>query len=72
MLRLLAPVSPLFAALVEMRYLSQRAHRLDDTRLQALLGHAASRTPIDVCLHTALAKHPVATGQIDTATTTAR
>lgn len=72
MLRLLAPVSPLFAALVEMRYLSQRAHRLDDTRLQALLGHAAPCTPIDVCMRSALAKHPVTIGQIDAAPTPAR
>lgn len=66
MLRLLAPVSPMFSALVEMRYLSQRPHRLDGTRLQALLGRSAPHTPIDACLHAALAKHPVATGQDQT------
>jgi nucleoside-diphosphate-sugar epimerase len=71
MLRLLAPVSPMFAALVEMRYLSQRAHRLDGTRLQALLGRPAPLTSIDDCLHAALAKHPVATGQVDTSATLA-
>ncbi|MEY2690305.1 MAG: hypothetical protein RL375_4505 [Pseudomonadota bacterium] len=67
MLRLLAPVSPLFAALVEMRYLSELPHRLDDARLQALLGHSAPCTPIDHCLCAALAKHPVTNGRIDTA-----
>jgi nucleoside-diphosphate-sugar epimerase len=71
MLRLMAPFSPLFAALVEMRYLNQRPHRLDDTRLQTLLGHAAPLTPIDVCLRAALAKRAVATRQIDTAATPA-
>lgn len=71
MLRLLAPVAPMFAALVEMRYLSERPHRLDDTRLQALLGHVAPLTPIDACLHAALAKQPVAIGQVGIAVTRA-
>ncbi|MBK6851132.1 MAG: NmrA family NAD(P)-binding protein [Burkholderiales bacterium] len=71
MLRLLAPVAPMFAALVEMRYLSERPHRLDDTRLQALLGHVAPLTPIDACLHAALAKQPVETGQVAIAATRA-
>ena len=38
LLRLATPFSPLLRALFEMRYLWQRPHRLDDSRLRALLG----------------------------------
>ncbi|MBI5254997.1 MAG: NAD(P)H-binding protein [Burkholderiales bacterium] len=37
-LRLAAPFSPMMRALSEMRYLWQRPHRLDETRLRALIG----------------------------------
>jgi nucleoside-diphosphate-sugar epimerase len=37
-LRLAAPFSPMMRALTEMRYLWQRPHRLDEARLQALIG----------------------------------
>jgi hypothetical protein len=55
LLRLLSPVSRLHGALVEMRYLSDTRHRLDDSRLQALLGTMPPCTPIDTCLGVALA-----------------
>ena len=38
MMRLAAPFAALPRALLEMRYLWQRPHRLDETRLQALIG----------------------------------
>lgn len=38
LLRLATPFSPMLRALFEMRYLWQRPHRLDDSRLRARLG----------------------------------
>lgn len=46
LLRLATPFSPMLRALFEMRYLWQRPHRLDDSRLRALLGQVPS-TPLD-------------------------
>ena len=47
-LRLAAPVVPMFRALLEMRYLWQRPHRLDDARLRALLGPVPATPLADV------------------------
>jgi hypothetical protein len=55
MLGLLSPVSRLYRALIEMRYLSDTPHRLDESRLHALLGTMPPCTPIDTCLGVALA-----------------
>ena len=49
-LRLLAPVSPLFRALLSMRYLWQRQVDLDDTRLRARLGENLPHTPLATAL----------------------
>ena len=47
-LRLAAPGVPMFRALLEMRYLWQRPHRLDDARLRALLGPVPATPLADV------------------------
>ena len=47
-LRLASPVVPMFRALLEMRYLWQRPHRLDDSRLRALLGPVPATPLADV------------------------
>jgi len=47
LLRLATPFSPMLRALFEMRYLWQRPHRLDGSRLQALLG-TVPHTPLEV------------------------
>ena len=52
LLRLAAVVSPTLAALCEMRYLWQRPHTLDNTRLQALIG-AEPHTPFAVAARAA-------------------
>lgn len=51
LLRLGAPFVPMLGALCEMRYLWRRAHRLDDTRLRALIGEPPA-TGLDVALST--------------------
>lgn len=48
LLRLAAPGVPMFRALLEMRYLWQRPHRLDDARLRALLGPVPATPLADV------------------------
>ena len=49
-LRLASPLAsrfvPMFPALLEMRHLWQRPHRLDDARLRALLGKSLPATPL--------------------------
>lgn len=64
-LRLLAPVAPICRALLEMRYLWQRPHRLDEAKLARLIGHVP-HTPLEQVLEASLAamhgqgeKHPV-------------
>ncbi len=46
LLRLATPFSPMLRSLFEMRYLWQRPHSLDGSRLQALLG-TVPQTPVD-------------------------
>jgi nucleoside-diphosphate-sugar epimerase len=54
LLRLATPFSPMLRALFEMRHLWQRPHRLDGSRLQALLGPAPA-TPVDAVARQCLA-----------------
>ena len=56
-LRLAAPVVPMFRALLEMRHLWLRPHRLDDARLRALLGTVPA-TPLPMVVAQALAALP--------------
>ena len=56
-LRLAAPVVPMFRALLELRHLWQRPHRLDDSRLRALLGTLPA-TPLPAVVAQALAALP--------------
>lgn len=61
LLRLATPFSPMLRALFEMRYLWQRPHRLDGSRLDALLGPRPQTPAVAVarqCL--ALLQHPAA------------
>lgn len=53
-LQILGLVMPLLRALIEMRYLWQRPHRLDGRRLEAFLGEAMPRTPLPQVLRQAL------------------
>jgi len=53
-LRLASPVVPMCRALVQMRYLWLRPHRLDDQRLRGLIGEPP-RTPLDRALAASLA-----------------
>ncbi len=55
LLRLGAPFSPLLRTLVEMRYLWQRPHQLDDARLRSLLGTLPT-TPLDDVVRGALGR----------------
>jgi nucleoside-diphosphate-sugar epimerase len=48
LLRLATPFSPMLRALFEMRYLWQRPHRLDGSRLDALLGPRQQTPAVDV------------------------
>ncbi len=48
LLRLAAPVWPMGRALLEMRYLWQRPHRLDDARLRALIGEVPATPLADI------------------------
>ncbi len=57
LLRLASPFSPMLRALVEMRYLWQRPHRLDETRLRALVG-AVPHTPLDEVLRACVVALP--------------
>lgn len=59
LLRLAAPLLPMFRALLEMRYLWQRPHRLDDTRLRALLGTLPA-TPLAEVVRQCIAALPSA------------
>jgi nucleoside-diphosphate-sugar epimerase len=52
-LRLAAPFSPMLRAIVEMRYLWDRPHRLVDSALRELIGPLPS-TPLAEALHTAI------------------
>ena len=56
-LRLAAPVVPMFRALLELRHLWQRPHRLDDARLRTLLGTLPA-TPLPAVVAQALAALP--------------
>jgi nucleoside-diphosphate-sugar epimerase len=51
LLRLATPFSPMLRAVFEMRYLWQRPHRIDDTRLQALLGQVPATPLAEVVRH---------------------
>ena len=53
LIKLIAPLSPMLQSIVEMRYLWERPHVLDDTRLRALLG-AVPHTPAAAALAQAL------------------
>lgn len=53
LLRLAAPFAPMLRALLEMRYLWRRPHRLDDSRLRALIGEPP-HTPIGQALAASL------------------
>lgn len=57
LLRLAAPVVPTFRALLEMRHLWLRPHRLDDARLRALLGRVPA-TPLPEVVRQCLALLP--------------
>lgn len=57
LLRAAAPFVPMMRALVEMHYLWQRAHRLEQRRLEALLG-TVPQTGIDEVLREFLAGRP--------------
>lgn len=59
LLRLAAPFSPMLRALFEMRYLWQRPHRLDDSRLRRLLGEPPS-TPLAEVVRQCIAGLPAA------------
>jgi len=54
LLRLGTPFSPMLRALFEMRYLWQRPHQLDGSRLQALLG-TLPNTPLDAVVRQCIA-----------------
>ena len=54
LLRLAGLVAPTFAALADMRYLWSTPHRLDNTRLRALIGDEV-HTPFDQAVRQALA-----------------
>jgi nucleoside-diphosphate-sugar epimerase len=53
LMRLASPVVPLFRELMEMRYLWETPIRMDNTRLQAVLG-AEPHTPLDVAVRNTL------------------
>lgn len=57
LMRLAAPVAALPRALLEMRHLWQRPHRLDGARLAALIG-PEPHTPLDAVVHQCLARLP--------------
>jgi hypothetical protein len=48
-----APLVPLWRSLADMRYLGQRPHALDNSRLVALLG-SETHTPLDVAVAAAV------------------
>ena len=54
LIRLAAPLSPMLGAILEMRYLWERPHVLDDTKLRNLLG-SVPHTPAPDALRQALA-----------------
>ncbi|OYV00567.1 MAG: epimerase, partial [Burkholderiales bacterium PBB5] len=54
LLRLATPFSPMLRALFEMRYLWQRPHQLDGSRLHALIG-PEPHTPLDAVVRQCLA-----------------
>jgi len=58
LIRLAALVAPMPRALVDMRYLWQRPHRLDGQRLQALLGDVMPATPLAEVVRQCLAALP--------------
>ena len=61
LLRLATPFSPMLRSLFEMRYLWQRPHQLDGTRLRALLG-SVPQTPLDAVVRQCIAGLPAAQG----------
>jgi len=63
LLRLATPFSPMLRALFEMRYLWQRPHQLDGTRLQALLDGQVPQTPLDRMVQQCIAGMQTAPGQ---------
>lgn len=62
LMRLISPFSPMMRALLEMRYLWQRPHRLSQGKLAALLGEVP-QTGIDQVLRETLPTAVLATGQ---------
>lgn len=56
LLRLATPFSPMLRALFEMRHLWLRPHRLDGSRLAALLGEALPQTPLDAIARACVAQ----------------
>ena len=71
MLRLASPFVPMFRAVLEMRYLWWRTHRLEDAKLAGVIG-AVPRTAIDEALRNSLPKELVAkdgaTGEMERGT----
>lgn len=61
LLRLAAPFVPMCRALLEMRYLWLRPHRLDEARLASLIG-VVPHTGLDTVLRESLASSPVQAG----------
>lgn len=57
LLRLASPFAPMLRALLQMRYLWQRPHRLDETRLRTLIG-PVPRTPVVEVMRSCLATLP--------------
>lgn len=57
LMRLLAPVVPICRAMLEMRYLWLRPHRLDETKLRALI-HDVPHTPLEQVVSACLAAAP--------------
>lgn len=63
LLRMAGVVAPTFAALAAMRYLWSTSHRLDNTRLRALIGDEP-HTPFDQAVRQALADLGLVTSQV--------
>lgn len=70
LMRLVAPVAALPRALLEMRHLWQRPHRLDGRRLAALIG-PEPHTPLDEVVRQCLARLPAGARPVATAAATA-
>ncbi|HYD97676.1 MAG TPA: NAD-dependent epimerase/dehydratase family protein [Noviherbaspirillum sp.] len=63
LLKMASPVVPMFRALLEMRYLWQRPHRLDESKLRKLIG-TVPHTPIVEALRQSLPPETIAPGGV--------